>query len=81
MTAINTNVKSLVAKQALEVNNRSLSKAMAQLSTGKRVNSAVDDAAGLAIGNKKSEKISAPPLILPPLHTPAIGAPTSPLTA
>jgi flagellin len=57
MTAINTNVKSLVAKQALEVNNRSLSKAMAQLSTGKRVNSAADDAAGLAIGNKMTAQV------------------------
>jgi len=57
MTAINTNVKSLVAKQALEVNNRSLSKAMAQLSTGKRINSAADDAAGLAIGNKMTAQV------------------------
>ena len=57
MTAINTNVKSLVAKQALEVNNRSLSKSMAQLSTGKRINSAADDAAGLAIGNKMTAQV------------------------
>ena len=57
MTAINTNVKSLVAKQALEVNNRSLSKAMAQLSTGKRINSAADDSAGLAIGNKMTAQV------------------------
>jgi flagellin len=57
MTAINTNVKSLVAKQTLEVNTRSLSKAMAQLSTGKRINSAADDAAGLAIGNKMTAQV------------------------
>ncbi|WP_295502591.1 flagellin [Limnohabitans sp. Rim8] len=57
MTAINTNVKSLVAQQSLAVNNRNLSKAMAQLATGKRVNSAADDAAGLAIGNKMTAQV------------------------
>jgi len=45
MSVINTNVKSLVAQNALTVNNRSLSKTMEQLSTGKRINSAADDAA------------------------------------
>jgi flagellin len=57
MTAINTNVKSLVAQQALAVNNRNLSKAMEQLSTGKRINSAADDAAGLSIGNKMTAQV------------------------
>lgn len=57
MTVINTNVKSLVAQNALTVNNRSLSKAMEQLSTGKRINSAADDAAGLAISNKMTAQI------------------------
>jgi flagellin len=57
MTAINTNVKSLVAQQALTVNNRSLSKTMEQLSTGKRINSAADDAAGLSISNKMTAQI------------------------
>jgi flagellin len=57
MTVINTNVKSLVAQNALSVNNRSLSKAMEQLSTGKRINSAADDAAGLAISNKMTAQI------------------------
>ncbi len=57
MTVINTNTKSLVAQQALVVNNRSLSKAMEQLSTGKRINSAADDAAGLAIANKMTAQI------------------------
>ena len=52
MSVINTNVKSLVAQNALTVSNRSLSKTMEQLSTGKRINSAADDAAGLAISNK-----------------------------
>ena len=57
MTVINTNVKSLIAQQALATNNRSLSKAMEQLSTGKRINSAADDAAGLAISNRMSAQI------------------------
>lgn len=57
MTAINTNVKSLVAQNALTVNNRTLSKTMEQLSTGSRINSASDDAAGLAISNKMTSQI------------------------
>jgi len=57
MSVINTNVQSLVAQNALAVNNRSLSKAMQQLSTGRRINSAGDDAAGLAIANKMTAQI------------------------
>ena len=57
MSVINTNVKSLVAQNAATVNNRAMSKAMEQLSTGKRINSAADDAAGLAISNKMTSQI------------------------
>jgi flagellin len=57
MSVINTNVQSLVAQNALSVNNRSLTKSMEQLSTGKRINSAADDAAGLAISNKMTAQI------------------------
>jgi flagellin len=57
MSVINTNVKSLVAQNAATVNNRAMSKAMEQLSTGKRINSAADDAAGLAISNKMTAQI------------------------
>ena len=57
MSVINTNVKSLVAQNAMSVNNRSMDKAMQQLSTGKRINSAADDAAGLAISNKMTSQI------------------------
>lgn len=49
MTVINTNVAAMAAKNALAVNNRSLASAMESLATGKRVNSAADDAAGLSI--------------------------------
>jgi flagellin len=57
MSVINTNVKSLVAQNAMTVNNRAMSKAMEQLSTGKRINSAADDAAGLAISSKMTSQI------------------------
>ena len=57
MSVINTNVKSLVAQNALAVNGRSMNKAMEQLSTGSRINTAADDAAGLAISNKMTAQI------------------------
>jgi len=57
MTVINTNVKSLVAADAINGNNNRLSTAMQRLSTGLRVNSAKDDAAGLSIGTKMDAQI------------------------
>ena len=59
MSVINTNVKSMIAQNAMTVNNRTLGKAMEQLSTGKRINSASDDAAGLAISNRMTSQIKA----------------------
>jgi flagellin len=56
-SVINTNVKSIMAQNALSVNNRALSKAMEQLSTGKRINGAADDAAGLAISSRMTAQI------------------------
>lgn len=57
MSVINTNINSLVAQNAATVNNRAMSKTMEQLSTGKRINGAADDAAGLAISNKMTAQI------------------------
>ena len=57
MTVINTNIKSLVSQNAMINNNRDLSAAMQQLSTGKRINSAADDAAGLAISSRMTSQI------------------------
>jgi flagellin len=57
MSVINTNVKSLIAQNSLKVNERSLSDSMQQLSTGSRINSAGDDAAGLAISSKMTAQI------------------------
>ena len=52
MSVINTNTKALVAQNAITANNRAMSKSMEQLSTGQRINSAADDAAGLAISSR-----------------------------
>jgi flagellin len=57
MSVINTNVNSLVAQNAVKVNSRALSNAMEQLSTGKRINGAKDDAAGLSISSIMTAQI------------------------
>lgn len=57
MSVINTNVKSLIVQNAIKVNNRLMSTAMEQLSTGKRINSAKDDAAGLAVSENMTAQI------------------------
>ena len=57
MTVINTNIKSLQAQNALVANNRTMTTTMQQLSTGKRINTAGDDAAGLAIVSKMTAQI------------------------
>ena len=57
MTVINTNTGSLYAQQAMSTNSRGLSTVMQQLSTGKRINSAVDDVAGLAISTRLTSQI------------------------
>jgi flagellin len=57
MSVINTNVKSLVAQKSLSINSRSMSTAMERLSTGTRINSAKDDAAGLAIGTRMNSDL------------------------
>ena len=49
MSIINTNVKSTIAQNALKANARALATSMERLSTGKRINAAADDAAGLSI--------------------------------
>lgn len=57
MSVINTNIKAMFASDAMNINNRSLSTAMQRLSTGKRINSAADDAAGLAIGTRMDSQV------------------------
>lgn len=58
MNVINTNIKSLVSQNAMVKNNRDLANAMQELSTGKRINSAKDDAAGLAITSRMTSQIT-----------------------
>ena len=47
--SVNTNLASLTAQRSLSNSQSTLETAFERLSTGKRINSAVDDAAGLAI--------------------------------
>ena len=58
MTVINTNTASLVARDAIQRNDRAMSQAMERLSTGSRINSAQDDAAGLAISERMGAQVS-----------------------
>ena len=57
MAVVNTNIGASVAQQALVRNERAMSAAMEQLSTGKKINSAADDAAGLAISSRMTAQI------------------------
>jgi len=57
MSVINTNTSALFAQNALSKNERLMSKSMEQLSTGKRINSAGDDAAGMAIGESMTAQV------------------------
>ena len=57
MSVINTNVSALYSQNAMKTNARAMNTAMEQLSTGTRINSAKDDAAGLAIGQSLTSQI------------------------
>jgi flagellin len=57
MATINTNISALGAQNAMKVNARNMSATMEQLSTGRRINSAKDDAAGLAIGQNMTAQV------------------------
>lgn len=58
MSVVNSNISAVMAQRAMAINQRDLTTAMTRLSTGKRVNSSADDAAGIAIGNKMGTRIS-----------------------
>jgi flagellin len=55
--SINTNIASMTAQRSFLNSNQALETAFERLSTGKRVNSAVDDAAGLAIGKDLESRV------------------------
>ena len=57
MTTINTNVMSMTAQRNLSGSANSLATSMQRLSSGLRVNSAKDDAAGLAISERMNSQV------------------------
>tara|TARA_B100000963_G_scaffold156369_1_gene136083 strand:- start:2025 stop:3812 length:1788 start_codon:yes stop_codon:yes gene_type:complete len=57
MTVVNTNVGALTAQAAMVKNNRNLETAVERLSTGLRINSAADDAAGMAISQRLESQV------------------------
>jgi flagellin len=57
MTTINTNINSLTAQRNLGMNSASLTTSIQRLSSGLRINSARDDAAGLAISQRFTAQI------------------------
>jgi flagellin len=57
MATINTNMSANIAANSMTRNERSMSSTMERLSTGLRINSAKDDAAGLAISSKMTSQI------------------------
>ena len=58
MASINTNMSANIASNSMTRNERSMSSTMERLSTGLRINSAKDDAAGLAISSKMTSQIN-----------------------
>lgn len=56
--SVNTNLASLTAQRSLSNSQSTLETAFERLSTGKRINSAVDDAAGLAISQTLTSKVN-----------------------
>jgi len=57
MATINTNMSAKVAANSMIRNDRTMTSTMERLSTGLRINSAKDDAAGLAISSKMTSQI------------------------
>lgn len=55
---INTNMASLQAQHALSSSTKSLNSSIQRMTTGYKINSAKDDAAGLAVANKMKVKLS-----------------------
>jgi len=58
MASINTNVAAQMAANALAKNDRAMTQTMERLATGSRINSASDDAAGLAISSKLTAQVN-----------------------
>jgi flagellin len=54
---INTNTASLTTQRHLSTSRNDMEKAMERMSSGSRINSSMDDAAGLAIGNRMTSQV------------------------
>ena len=57
MTVINSNSAAMLTANSINQNDRAMTSTMERLSTGKRINSAADDAAGLAIATKMTAQV------------------------
>ena len=57
MNSINTNMGALTAQRNMQAQNNELDQAMERLSSGLRINSAADDAAGSAIASKMEAQV------------------------
>ena len=57
MTSINTNIGALVAQKNMDQNTKSMDQALERISSGLRINSAADDAAGSAIAAKMESQV------------------------
>ena len=57
MAVINTNVAAQISANALAKNDRAMTQSMQRLATGTRINSASDDAAGLAVASKLTSQV------------------------
>jgi len=57
MAVINTNISAILTQNAMMKNDRDMQTTMERLSTGKSVNSAKDDAAGIAVSSRMTSQI------------------------
>ena len=57
MLSVNTNISSLNAQRSLQSNSQGAAAAMERLASGKRINSARDDAAGLAVASRLESQV------------------------
>ena len=57
MVSVNTNIAALGAQNNLKMNNFGYEKAMQRLSSGKRINGAADDAAGLSVASSMTSQV------------------------
>ena len=58
MPTVNSNTAAMFALNKMTITERDMTQAMERLSSGMRINSAADDAAGLAVANKMSSQLS-----------------------